>query len=122
MEECDPQTYTFIGAALAVHGELGCGFLEPVYQEALAIELEIAKVPFEREAELVITYRDRPLRCKYRADFVCYLEVIVEVKVVQKLEDAHYAQIINYLKGTGLKKGLLFNFGARSLEFKHFVF
>ncbi len=106
---------------MEVHGRLGCGFLEAVYQEALAVELALHGVPFEREVEVPVIYRGGKLNTTYRADFVCYGEVIVELKAVKRLGEIEYAQILNYLKATGLNVGLLLNFGATSLEYKRFV-
>jgi len=117
----DPQTYAIIGAAMAVHRQLGSGFLEFVYQEALAVEFEIAHVPFRREVPIEIRYRDRVLGCKYKADFVCYDSIIVELKAVDRLDTVHQAQVINYLKATGLNRALLLNFGASRLEYKRLV-
>jgi GxxExxY protein len=117
----DPQTFAIIGSAIEVHRELGSGFLEPVYQEALAIELRRRNVPFEREVRLGITYKDEPLRCAYRADFVCYGEVIVELKAVSAMTTNDHAQLLNYLKATGLRRGLIINFGAQRIESKRMV-
>jgi GxxExxY protein len=117
----DPQTRTIIGAAMEVHRQLGPGFLEAVYQEALAIELADRQIPFQREQELPIDYKGRRLPCKYRADFVCYGDIIVELKATQGLTGNDEAQVLHYLKATKLKRGLLFNFGRPSLEFKRFV-
>jgi len=117
-ETRDSQTYAIIGAAMAVHGQPGPGFLESVYQEALTVELEIAQVPFRREVPIEIWYRDRVLECKYKADFVCHDSIIVELKAVDRLDTVHQAQVINYLKATGIKRALLFNFGASRLEYK----
>ena len=118
----DPRTYGIIGAAMEAHRELGSGFLEAVYQEALAREFEARKVPFSREVEVPVRYKGRRLNTSYRADFLCYGSVIVEVKALAKLRGAEESQIINYLKATGLEVGLLLNFGAVSLEYKRFVF
>jgi len=118
----DPQTHAIIGAAMEVHRQLGPGFLEAVYQEALAIELADRGIPFQREQELPIDYKGRRLPCKYRADFVCYGDIIVELKATQGLTGNDEAQVLNYLKATKLKRGLLFNFGRPSLEFKRLVF
>jgi len=117
----DPQTYAIIGAALEVHRLLGCGFVEPVYQEALAIELPLRHIPFQREVELPVFYKGVQLNCIYRADFVCFGEIIVELKALKQLTNIEEAQILNYLKATGYQRGLLLNFGAQSLERKRFV-
>ncbi len=117
----DDQTHAIIGAALEAHRRLGQGFLEAVYQEALAIELEERGVPFRREVAIPIVYRDRTLTCGYRADFVCYDDVIVELKAIRQVTDIERAQVINYLKATGLSRALLLNFGATSLEHKRFL-
>ena len=117
----DPRTYAIIGAAMEVHRELGGGFLEGVYQEALSIELEAREIPFRREAELPVLYKGQRLACDYRADFVCFGSVIVELKAVSELLGAHVAQVINYLKATSLEVGLLVNFGAESLQYKRLV-
>ena len=118
----DPQTRAIIGAAMEVHRQLGPGFLEAVYQEALAIELADRRTPFQREQELPIDYKGRRLPCKYRADFVCYEDIIVELKALQLLSGTEEAQVLNYLKATSLGRGLLLNFGRPSLEFKRLVF
>src|SRR5688500_9832728 len=112
-EENDPRTYAIIGAAMEVHRELGCGFLEPVYQEAMEIELAARGIPFSAQCDLVILYKGRPLKCTYRPDFICYDSVIVELKALSQIGGIEEAQVINYLKATGLQVGLLLNFGAR---------
>ena len=119
--ENDPRTFAIIGAAIEVHRHLGRGFLEGVYQEALAMEFESRQVPFARETELHITYKGKRIRCSYRADFVCFDEVIVELKALRQLSGTEEAQIINYLKATGFSTGLLLNFGGPRLEHKRFV-
>ena len=120
MSERDPRTFSIIGAAMAVHGELGRGFLEAVYQEALMRELSAAAIPFMREVDLPIFYKGSPLTIHYRADFVCYSSVIVELKALSCLGGIERSQIINYLKATNYEVGLLLNFGTDSLEFERF--
>ena len=121
MDKRDPRTFTIIGAAMEVHRVLGCGFLEPVYQEALAWEMQARGIPLEREVELPVIYKEHRLATQYKADFVAYGEVIVELKALAKLSRTEEAQIINYLKATAFKTGLLINFGALSLEYRRFV-
>lgn len=107
---------------MEVHRRLGHGFLEAVYQEALALELSQRSIPFERERQLTVRYKGRTLSCSYKADFICYGDVLVELKALGELTGTDYAQIINYLKATGLGRGLLINFGGPRLEYKRFVF
>lgn len=121
-EERDPRTYAIIGAAMEVHGQLGHGFLEAVYQEALEIELGLRAIPSRREVELPVLYKGRTLNSNYKADFVCFESIIVELKALSELTGAHEAQVINYLKATGLSCGILVNFGAPRLEFRRLVF
>jgi GxxExxY protein len=118
----DPQTYAIIGAALEVHRVLGCGFLEAVYQEALAKEFILRGIPFKREEELTIDYKGEPLNAKYKADFICYDDIIVELKAVDQLSGKEKAQVINYLKASSHRRGLLLNFGAARLERERIVF
>ncbi|HEY5297578.1 MAG TPA: GxxExxY protein [Verrucomicrobiae bacterium] len=118
----DPQTYAIIGAAMEVHRQLGHGFLEAVYQEALAIELAAREIRFQREVPLPVEYKGQRLLCSYRADFVCFDEVIVELKAITQLTGIDEAQTINELKATNLHRALLINFGAPSLEYKRLVF
>jgi len=109
------ESYRIIGACIAVHNELGAGFLEAVYQEALEIEFKHRGIPYEREIQLEIFYKNQPLEKKYQADFICYHEIIIELKALSALESAHKAQLINYLKATDIQLGLLVNFGQSSL-------
>ena len=117
----DPRTYQIIGAAMEVHRQLGCGFLEPVYQEAFAFELNLRAIPFSRELMFPVTYKGRRLSNHYRPDFICFDGVIVEVKALSRLSSTEESQLINYLKVTGYETGLLLNFGARSLQQRRFV-
>ena len=105
------QSYAINGAAMNVYNALGHGFLEAVYQEALELEFIKRGIPYEREKELKIFYDGKELRQTYTADFVCYGDIIVELKAVAHLDDSHRSQVFNYLKATGFKLGLLYNFG-----------
>jgi len=117
----DEQTFAIIGAAMAVHRKLGHGFLEAVYQEAMAIELAHQGIPYAHEVELPIQYRGQQLSTGYRVDFLCFEEVIVELKALDRLTTREDAQVINYLKASGKPRGLLLNFGNKSLEQKRLV-
>ena len=118
----DKRTYKIIGAAIEVHKELGCGFLEAVYQEALGREFSTQGIPFKSQPVIEISYKGRPLNKKYQPDFICYEEIILEIKALSSLSGIEEAQLINYLKATGLKVGLLINFGGKSLEHKRLVY
>ena len=106
---------------MEVHKNLGCGFLEPVYQEALALEFNLRNIPFEKEKSLPISYKGYRLTKKYMADFICYDSIIIELKALSSLTSAHESQVVNYLKATGFKLGLLINFGVSSLKYKRLV-
>lgn len=115
------EVYNIIGAAMEVHKVLGNGFLEGVYQEALAVEMDERLIPFEKEKEIQIYYKGLNLKKHYKADFVCYDKIILELKSLSSLNAEHEAQLLNYLKATGYKVGLLINFGQKSLIYKRFV-
>ncbi len=117
----DPETYAIIGAAMAVHGELGCGFLEAVYQEALEKEFQAQRIPYEREKELPVFYRGERLNAFFKADFICFRSTIVELKALKQLSGTEESQVLNYLKASGLHKAILMNFGTPRLEYKRMV-
>jgi GxxExxY protein len=122
LEQRDPQTYAIIGAAMEIHRTLGHGFLEAVYREAALIEFPLHQIPFEHEVLFDIHYKGTLLNTHYRADFVCFGNIIVEFKAQSQLTSVDEAQLLNYLKATGYRRGLLINFGAPSLEYKRMVF
>ncbi len=105
------ESYNIIGAAFDVYNYLGNGFLEAVYQECLEIEFKKRGIPYEREKEVSIYYEGHKITQSYRADFVCYDKIIVELKAVSELDDAHRSQVYNYLHATRMKLGILINFG-----------
>jgi GxxExxY protein len=117
----DLRTYKIIGAAMEVHRQLGCGFLESVYQEAFGLELKNCGIPYSRESLFPVTYKGHRLANQYRPDFICFGAVIVELKALSKLSSVEESQLINYLKVTGYNTGLLLNFGTRSLQQRRFV-
>ena len=106
---------------MEVHTRLGHGFLEPVYQEALAIEFDKQNIPYIKEVGLPIFYQGIELKTSYRADFICYVDVLVELKALSSITGVEESQVINYLKATGLEIGLLINFGEPSLRYKRIV-
>jgi len=121
LTESDPRTYAIIGAAMEVHRQLGCGFLEPVYQEALAMEFLERSIPYNAQDKYVINYKGRPLETYYKPDFICFGSVVVELKALSRLSSVEESQLINYLKVTSHQIGLLLNFGTRSLEKRRFI-
>lgn len=119
--ERDQETYRIIGAAMAVHTELGCGFLEAVYKAALPIEFERRGILYNPEVALPVRYKGVTLRLSYRVDFICSTGVIVEVKALSALSTRETSQLLNYLKASKIRRGLLINFGAESLQYKRVV-
>ncbi|MBF0101139.1 MAG: GxxExxY protein [Desulfobacterales bacterium] len=117
----DKQTYAIIGAAMIVHRELGCGFLEAVYQEALEKEFQIQRIPYKREHEIPVFYRGEKLKSYYKADFVCFENIIVELKALSIISGIEEAQVINYLKASGFHRALLINFGTKQLQYKRLI-
>jgi GxxExxY protein len=115
------ETYKIIGAAMNVHNELKKGFLEPVYQEALAREFDLQNIPYIKEQQIDVYYKGAKLSKYYIADFVCYDKIIVELKAISKLLPEHKAQVINYLAATKQKISLLINFGSDRLEYERVV-
>ena len=105
------ESFRIMGACFEVYKEKGCGFLEPVYQECLEIELELIQIPFKSQSELELRYKGKLLKQKYIPDFICFDKIIIELKAVKALADEHRAQVHNYLKATGFRLGLLINFG-----------
>ena len=116
------KTYKIIGACMETHRYLGNGFHESVYQEAVEIELRGRNVPCNREAKLTIDYKGMVLKKHYYADFICFNEIILEIKAVSNLADEHVAQVLNYLKTSHFKIGLLVNFGTPSLTYRRLIF
>jgi GxxExxY protein len=116
------ESYRIMGACFAVYKDKGNGFLEAVYQECLEIELELQGIPFLAQGELQLSYKGRELKQKYKPDFLCFDRIIVEIKAVSELTDEHRSQVHNYLKATGLRLGLLVNFGsAGKVEYERIV-
>lgn len=120
MRNREELTYKIIGATMEVHRQLGCGFTEKVYQDALEKEFQLEGIPYEREARMRVMYKGVELGSEYIPDFVCFEKVIVELKAVQEIEELHKAQTINYLHVSHFPIALLLNFGAESLEFHRF--
>ncbi|MBP5346759.1 MAG: GxxExxY protein [Bacteroidales bacterium] len=115
------EAYKIVGAMMSVHNELGCGFLEAIYQEALEMEFQLQGIPYEREKELEVRYKGNVIGKKYKADFICYNKIIVELKAVDKILPEFKAQTLNYMKMSNSKLGILANFGQTSLEIQRLV-
>lgn len=105
------ESFEIMGACFEVYKEKGGGFLESVYQECLGIEFGLRNIPFKAQPELALSYKGRPLKSKFKPDFICHDKIVLELKAVSGLADEHRAQVQNYLRATGLKLGLLVNFG-----------
>tara|TARA_R110002050_G_scaffold273181_1_gene417232 strand:- start:1044 stop:1460 length:417 start_codon:yes stop_codon:yes gene_type:complete len=116
-DEINALTHKIIGCAMQVHSALGNGFQEVIYQRALAIELSYQGLNFAREMEMDLFYRNQPIGTR-RVDFFVEEKVMVEIKAIEKLEDVHKAQAINYCEAYHIVDGLLVNFGSKSLDFK----
>ena len=121
-DEIAKRIYSIIGAAMQVHSELRKGLLEPVYQEALSIELGLRKIPYEVEKKIQIYYRGIPLDKYYRADIVCYDNIVLELKAVEKILPEHRAQLFNYLRLTNSQIGILMNFGESSFKSETYMY
>jgi GxxExxY protein len=118
----EQETYRIRGACFEVYKEKGSGFLEAVFQECLELELGLQGIPFEAQPEPALSYKGASLRQRYKPDFICFGKVLVELKAVSKLTDEHRAQVLNYLHATGLRVGLLVNFGHHpQVEIEHIV-
>ena len=115
------ESFAIVGACMKVHRTLGAGFLEAVYEEALEREFQNLKIPFKRQVKLDLYYGNQKLTKQYRADFICYDEIIVEIKAVSLIPTAFYAQLLNYLKCTNIELGMLINFGTSSLTYKRMI-
>ena len=115
------ESFAIVGACMKVHRTLGAGFLEAVYEEALESEFQNLKIPFKRQVKLDLYYDNQKLTKQYRADFICYDEIIVEIKAVSLIPTAFYAQLQNYLKCTNIELGMLINFGTSSLTYKRMI-
>jgi GxxExxY protein len=116
------ESYAVMGACFEVYREKGCGFVEPIYHDCLEIEFELMGIPTIHHPSLDLSYKGRPLTRKYEADFVAYSKILLEVKAVKALDGSHRQQVINYLKATGFKLGLLVNYGRfGGLEWERIV-
>ncbi len=117
---CKDEAFKIVGAAMAVHRHLGCGFTEKVYQDALELEFQAEGIPYQRELPLHASYRGVQLKAEFVPDFVCYEKIIVELKAVRELDDMHRSQAINYAKVANVDLALLINFGEMSLRYERY--
>jgi GxxExxY protein len=117
----DPRTYAIIGAAMEVHRELGCGFHEVIFQDALEVEFRLRGIPYFREKPYHVFYKGRRLPSFHRPGFICHEEIVVELKALSEIKGQEESQILGYLKGTGFQTGLLMNFGTPRLWHKRFI-
>jgi len=116
------ESYKIIGACFEVYKEMGCGFLEPVYQECLEKEFGFQRIPFDPQKIIELNYKGEKLKHVYKPDFICFDKIVVEIKAVSKLNNEFRSQIINYLNATNMKLGLLINFGHYpKIEHERFV-
>ena len=115
------ESFAIIGACMKVHRTLGAGFLEAVYEEALEKEFHIQNISFKRQVKLSLYYDNELMKKQYRADFVCYDAIIIEIKAVSQIPTAFYAQLQNYLRCTNMELGILINFGTSSLIYKRII-
>ena len=118
---CKNEAYQIIGAAMAVHNELGSGMREIVYGDALEIEFKLRGIPFQREQAFNVFYKGVELQHKFKCDFICFKNIIVELKAEKGLTDIDCSQIINYLKITKCPLGILINFGESSLMYELYI-
>jgi GxxExxY protein len=118
----EEEVYKIIGAAIEIHRELGSGFLESVYEEAMVLESNERQIPYETQVKIPIYYKDKKLNKEFIADYIGYGKIVVEFKCIPRLTKVEEAQIINYLKATRIKVGLLINFGSKGkLEWKRYI-
>jgi GxxExxY protein len=115
-DQRDPETYSILGAGMEVHRQLGPGFREAVYHEAICREFALAGISFQTELPLQVFHKGAPLVASYRADLVCFGDIVVELKAIREVGLLEKAQLINYLKASGCSRGLILNFGERSLS------
>jgi GxxExxY protein len=116
------ESFAIMGACFNVYNDKGNGFLEPVYQDCMEIELDFLNIPYEPQPRLDLFYRDTKLKHFYVPDFICYGKIVLELKAVEKITREHEAQVFNYLKATGMKMGIIVNFGHNpDLQYKRIV-